>query len=65
MLYFSIQNARGGLKKDWRFYNRIMVGAVSDRPHIINNVLSVFTKLLLYFGRVFFVAGAIFGEVGQ
>ena len=35
----------------------------SDRPRNGNDVSSVFSKLLCDFGRSFFVAGAVFGEV--
>ena len=47
----------------WRFHGRIMVGSFSDRSRIVNDVSSVFTKFLSHIGRLFFVAGAIFGEV--
>ena len=49
---------------DWRFHARIMVGSWSDRPHIGNDVSSVFSKFVWDFGRSFFVAGAVFGEFG-
>ena len=49
---------RGGLRTDG-----FMVGSFSDRPRIVNDVSSVFTKFLSHFGRSFFVAGAVFGEV--
>ena len=43
-----------------------MLGTVSDRSRIVNDVSSVFIKFLSYFGLSFFVAGAVlFGEVGQ
>ena len=43
---------------------RIILGSWSDRPRIGNNVLAVFSKFLLDFGRSFFVAGAVIGEFG-
>ena len=59
MLYFSIQNARGGrerlrggLRTDGFMvgscsdHARIMVGSWSDRPRIGNDVSSVFSKFL-------------------
>ena len=60
MLHFSIQNARGGREK----YPSCMVGSFSDRPRIVNDVSSVITTFLSPFGRSFFVADAVFGEVG-
>ena len=42
-------------------YSRIM----SDRLHIENDVLAVFSKFLIDIGWLFCVAGAIFGEVGE
>ena len=59
MLYFSIQNARAGREK----YPSCMVGSFSDRSHIATDVSPVFSKFLSLFGRSFFVAGAVFGEV--
>ena len=47
-----------------RFHGRIMVGTVSDRSRIGNDTLAVFSKFVSDFGRSFFVAGAVFGEVG-
>ena len=41
-----------------------MVGTVSDRPRIVNDVSAVFSKFLSHFGELFFVAGKIFGDVG-
>ena len=80
MLHFSRQNRRaerekkarlrGGLRTDgfmvgsFSAYGRIMVGSFSDRPRILNNISSVFSKFLCDFGRLFFVTGAIFGEFG-
>ena len=80
MLYFSIQNARGGREKEprlrgglrtdgfmvgsWSDHARIMVGSFSDRSRIGNDVSSVFTKFLSHFGRLFCVPGAVFGELG-
>ena len=60
MLYFSIQNARGGRERSPRlrgglrtdgfmvgsFHGRIMLGSWSDRPRIGNDVSSVFSKFL-------------------
>ena len=52
MLYFSIQNARGGreagcgLTVSWSDHARIMVGSFSDRPRIGNDVSSVFSQFL-------------------
>ena len=40
-----------------------MLGSCSDRSRIGNDVSSVFTKFFSDFGRSFFVAGAVFGEV--
>ena len=42
-----------------------MVGTVSDRSRIANDVSSVFIKFFSYFGLSFCVAGAVVGEVGQ
>ena len=47
-----------------RFHGRIMVGSVSDRPRIGNDVSLVFRKFLPHVKRSFCVAGAVFGEVG-
>ena len=44
--------------------SRIILGSFSDRSRIGNDVSSVFTKFFSDFGRSFFVAGAVFGEVG-
>ena len=49
MLYFSIQNARGGREKELRGGLRtdgFMLGSWSDRPRIGNDVSSVFSKFL-------------------
>ena len=59
MLYFSIQNARGGRERynlgceagcgltvSWSDHARIMLGSWSDRPRIGNDVSSVFSKFL-------------------
>ena len=43
----------------------IILGSWSDRPHIVNDLSSAFSKFLSHFGQSFFVAGPIFGEVGQ
>ena len=81
MLYFSIQNARGGREKQPRLRGglrsdgfilgsfsdpaRILLGTCSDRPRIGNDVSAVFEKFLRNFGESFCVAGAVFGEFGQ
>ena len=70
MLYFSIQNARGGREKQPRLRGGLrtdgfMVGSFSDRPRIGNDVSAVFETFLRNFGESFCVAGAIFGEFGQ
>ena len=62
MLYFLIQNGRGGREKkprlrgglrtdgfmlgSWSDHGRITVGSFSDRPRIVNDVSSVFSKFL-------------------
>ena len=43
---------------------RIILGTVSDRSRIGNDTSAVFSKFVSDFGRSFFVAGAVFGEVG-
>ena len=50
-----------GLTVSCSDHARIILGTVSDRPRIVNDVSSVFS----HFGRLFFVAGAVFGEFGQ
>ena len=45
-------------------HSRIMVGSWSDRSRIGNDTSAVFSKFVSDFGRSFFVAGAVFGEVG-
>ena len=47
-----------------RVHARIVVGSWSDRPRTVNDVSAVFTKYLSYFGASFFVASAVFGDVG-
>ena len=42
-----------------------MVGSVSDRSRIGNDVSAVFEKFVGNFGVSFCVAGALFGEFGQ
>ena len=42
-----------------------MVGSFSDRPRIVNDASSAFSKFLSDFGQSFFVAGAEFGDIGQ
>ena len=54
-----------GLTVSWSERSRIMVGTVSDRPRIVNDVSSDLDKFLGNFGESFCVAGAVFGEVGQ
>ena len=75
MLYFSLQNARGGRKKQPRLRGGLrtdgfMLRSFSD--HARNGLGSAahcksrficFTKFLSHFGRSFFVAGAVVGEV--
>ena len=63
MLYFSIQNARGGPEKQPRLRGglrmtvscsdpaRIQLGMVSDRSRIVIDVSSVFEKFLQNFGE--------------
>ena len=51
MLYFSIQNARGGRERSPRLRGGLrtdgfMLGSWSDRPRIGNDVSSVFSKFL-------------------
>ena len=41
-----------------------MLGTVSDRPRIGNDVSAFFRKFLPDVGRSFCVAGAVFGEFG-
>ena len=78
MLYFSIQNARGGREKYnlgceagcgltvlWSDPARILLGSFSDRSRIGTDVSSVLDKFLGNFGASFCVAGAVFGEFGQ
>ena len=48
-----------------RFHGRVMVGSVSDRSRIGNDVSAVFEKFVGNFGESFCVAGALFGEFGQ
>ena len=80
MLYFSIQNARGEREKKPRLrgglrtdgfmlgscseHSGIMLGTVSDRSRSVNDVSPVLANFLSHVGRSFFVAGAVFGEVG-
>ena len=54
-----------------RFHGRIILGSCSDilgswsdRSRIGNDTSAVFSKFVSDFGRSFFVAGAVFGEVG-
>ena len=54
-----------GLTVSWSDHSRNGLGSFSDRPRIVNDVSSAFSKFLSHFGRSFFVAGAVFGKVGQ
>ena len=54
-----------GLTVSCSDHGRIMLGSWSDRSRIGNDVSSGFTKFLSHFGRLFFVAGVIFGEFGH
>ena len=45
-------------------YARIVLGTVSDRSRIVNDVSAVFSKFLSDVGWSFCVAGAVFAEVG-
>ena len=60
----SKSNLRGEAGCGLRFHGRIMVGSVSDRPRIGNDVSLVFRKFLPHVKWSFCVAGAAFGEVG-
>ena len=60
----SKSNLRGEAGCGLRFHGRIMVGSVSDRPRIGNDVSLVFRKFLPHVKWSFCVAGAVFGEVG-
>ena len=53
-----------GLTVSWSDRSRIMVGSFSNRSLNVNDVSSVFEKLLRNFGGSFCVAGAVFGDVG-
>ena len=72
MLVVSVKSNLGceagcGLTVSCSDHSRIIVGTVSDRPRIGNDVFICFHqifKFLLHFGQSFFVAGAVFGEVG-
>ena len=54
-----------GVTVSWSDPARIILGMVSDRPRIGNDVSAVFEKFLQNFGESFCVAGAVFGEFGQ
>ena len=45
-------------------HSRTILGSFSDRSRIGNDTSAVFSKFVSDFGRSFFVAGAVFGEVG-
>ena len=47
-----------------QFHARIMVGSSAKSSAIVNDASTVFGKFLLDFGVQFFVAGAVFSEVG-
>ena len=47
----------------WSDHGRIILGSFSDRSCIGNGTSAVFSKFVSDFGRSFFVAGAVFGEV--
>ena len=53
-----------GLTGSWSERSRIILGTVSDRPRIGNDVSAVFRKFLPDVGWSFCVAGAVFGEFG-
>ena len=48
----------------WSERSRNGLGMVSDRSRIGNDTSAVFSKFVSDFGRSFFVAGGVFGEVG-
>ena len=60
-----------GLTVSWSDHARIMVGSCSDHSRIGRaldmtfHLFSLFTKFLSHFGRLFCVAGAVFGEFGK
>ena len=76
MLYFSnkpfVRSAKSnlgcvagcGLTGTVSERSRIILGTVSDRPRIGNDVSAVFRKFLPDVGWSFCVAGAVFGEFG-
>ena len=47
-----------------QLHARLMFESWSNRPRTLNDASTVFGKFLLDFGVQFFVAGAVFGEVG-
>ena len=47
-----------------QFHGGIMFGSWSNRPRIVNDASTVFGKFFLDLGVQFFVAGAVFSEVG-
>ena len=47
-----------------QFHARIMFGSWSNRPRIVNDASTVFSRFSSYVGMSFCVAGAIVGEVG-
>ena len=49
----------------WSAHSRIMLGTVSDRSRVENDVSAVFSKFLSDVGWSFCVAGAVFGKVGR
>ena len=53
-----------GLTGSFSDHGRIILGTVSDRPRIGNDVSAVFRKFLPDVRLPFCVAGAVFGEFG-
>ena len=53
-----------GRVKFLQFHARIILGSWSDRPRIVIDASTVFSRFSSYFGMSLCVAGAIFGEVG-
>ena len=53
-----------GLTVSWSDRGRIMLGSWSDRPRIEKMTFQLFSKIFLEMLESFFVAGAVFGDVG-
>ena len=53
-----------GLTVSWSDHSPIMLGTVSDRSRIVNDVSSVLQKFFENFGESFCVAGAVIADVG-